>query len=804
MRKHRWLGCLCWVLGLLMAAMCMAPRMAWAADDPLVEEYKAGRFTADSFEYQQGGLTWLCKEYLAAGSTSEAVVYGVSVAYSLSDLDSFTIPQTVRYAAAGRTLNVVGIISYDEANDSEATVSKYDAPFRVTGSASEDDIRAISVPSTVRFIGVSAFRGGDYGWNGTGFENLATVNFDGSSQLCHIEDYAFYRCQSLNQLSGQGSLGQNQVPTGVSYIGKSAFESCAFTKISFPVGATVGDYVLAGCYGLKRIENAPSDVGLRYGYLAAVTEEYPDFAIEYVSFSPGLTQVDGLGTSDGSHYPNLTTVVLPEGLEVIGWMAFEECAALESINLPDSLTEIGGYAFKNCVSLTGIAQLPSSVSKVDAQAFYGCKSLHMSVVHPGTTLNGQYGNSGITSLTLSGDVNWFDAYEFVGCHDLESITVLPGGSGPFHSIDGVLYDTSTYGGDYLIRYPPAKKGKDFWVPTTCDGMGGAVFEGCSLSSIHIPVNVRWLDDEQYDTNAYGFGEGGWYYPFTKMASNPVVYYVKNSYVAFDLEEGIADYYNIAAEAGPAVRITYKLNGGFNATTNPQTVVGGSSVTLGNPMRNGYNFLGWYHYDDYEDDYVKLAGGVLTPSDGELVDGVTVEARWKKKGISLAGASVTLKSQKFTGKELKPSATVTCNGKTLTAGKDYTLSYKNNVNVGTAQVTVTGTGAYEGSASATFKIVKAANPMKVKVSKKSVKSAKVQQKACKVAPLKVSKAKGKVKYARVAKGTSACLTVNKKNGKVTVAKGTAKGTYTIRIKITAAGNANYKAKAKTVTCKVVVK
>ena len=44
--------------------------------------------------------------------------------------------------------------------------------------------------------------------------------------------------------------------------------------------------------------------------------------------------------------------------------------------------------------------------------------------------------------------------------------------------------------------------------------------------------------------------------------------------------------------------------------------------------------------------------------------------------------------------------------TLKEGTDYTLSYKNNVKVGTATVTVTGTGAYTGTKSVTFKIVEA--------------------------------------------------------------------------------------------------
>ena len=48
------------------------------------------------------------------------------------------------------------------------------------------------------------------------------------------------------------------------------------------------------------------------------------------------------------------------------------------------------------------------------------------------------------------------------------------------------------------------------------------------------------------------------------------------------------------------------------------------------------------------------------------------------------------------------------------------------------------------------------------------------------------------------------TFNKKNGKFTVKKGTKKGTYKIKVKVTAKGNKTYKAASKTVTVKIVVK
>lgn len=73
--------------------------------------------------------------------------------------------------------------------------------------------------------------------------------------------------------------------------------------------------------------------------------------------------------------------------------------------------------------------------------------------------------------------------------------------------------------------------------------------------------------------------------------------------------------------------------------------------------------------------------------------------------SIADAEVTLSpsSYVYSGKACEPSVTVRYGSKTLTADTDYTVAYKNNVNVGLATVTVEGTGAYEGSKELTYRI-----------------------------------------------------------------------------------------------------
>lgn len=76
----------------------------------------------------------------------------------------------------------------------------------------------------------------------------------------------------------------------------------------------------------------------------------------------------------------------------------------------------------------------------------------------------------------------------------------------------------------------------------------------------------------------------------------------------------------------------------------------------------------------------------------------------------------VKSITCTGKALTPAVTVRNAGETLVLNQDYTLEYTNNTLPGTAVVTVTGMGKYEGTAEKTFTITLAVPKMVSAVSK----------------------------------------------------------------------------------------
>ena len=82
---------------------------------------------------------------------------------------------------------------------------------------------------------------------------------------------------------------------------------------------------------------------------------------------------------------------------------------------------------------------------------------------------------------------------------------------------------------------------------------------------------------------------------------------------------------------------------------------------------------------------------------------TLTATFQILGDISQAAVSGLDNQVYTGAALTPVATVKFGDKTLTAGTDYDVAYANNVNAGTATVTITGKGIYSGTLTVNFTI-----------------------------------------------------------------------------------------------------
>jgi len=79
----------------------------------------------------------------------------------------------------------------------------------------------------------------------------------------------------------------------------------------------------------------------------------------------------------------------------------------------------------------------------------------------------------------------------------------------------------------------------------------------------------------------------------------------------------------------------------------------------------------------------------------------------KKSLNNGLITLSETSYVYDGTYKKPAATVTFGGKLLQEGKDYTISYRNNLNVGVTTVIATGMGDYTGYTSKNFTITKRA-------------------------------------------------------------------------------------------------
>ena len=135
----------------------------------------------------------------------------------------------------------------------------------------------------------------------------------------------------------------------------------------------------------------------------------------------------------------------------------------------------------------------------------------------------------------------------------------------------------------------------------------------------------------------------------------------------------------------------------------------------------------------------------------------------------------ISTKAFTGKNITQSITVKYNGKTLKKGTDYTVSYSNNKNIGTATVKIAGKGSYTGTITKTFKI----NPAKQEIQKLTAKS-----KAFFVDWAQKGSATGyEIQYATNSKFTSAkkvTITNNKTDTK-TISKLSGKKKYYVRVR-----------------------
>lgn len=129
-----------------------------------------------------------------------------------------------------------------------------------------------------------------------------------------------------------------------------------------------------------------------------------------------------------------------------------------------------------------------------------------------------------------------------------------------------------------------------------------------------------------------------------------------------------------------------VTGEITGLITPEVVYSGANLVDGKPV----------HAGDYTAN--------ITLEDTSVSVNYTIEA------ISMENATIAdIPNQTYDGDDITPEPVVTLEDKTLVKDTDYTVSYENNVNAGTANITIEGKGNYKDVISKTFVITQAAAP-----------------------------------------------------------------------------------------------
>lgn len=211
---------------------------------------------------------------------------------------------------------------------------------------------------------------GDGSFNSSGIENITLP-----SSVRTLGISAFYNCQHLFEI---------ELPENIQIIGSSAFGSCRNIKeITIP-GAEIGTHSFRSCEGLNKvvIQEGTENIGF-----SAFQDCYNLYDISFP-----LT-LKTIGDEAFANCIQIENITLPNNLETIGEKAFSN-TRLKEIIIPDSVHRIGdengyGNTFEYCSDLTKIT-IGTGCSYIGKEAFKGCTKLeeiHMKGTYPPAAIN---------------------------------------------------------------------------------------------------------------------------------------------------------------------------------------------------------------------------------------------------------------------------------------------------------------------------------------------------------------------------------------------------------------------------------
>ncbi len=144
--------------------------------------------------------------------------------------------------------------------------------------------------------------------------------------------------------------------------------------------------------------------------------------LESVTIGNSVTMIDERAFYDCD---NLKSVTIPDSVTNIGYAAFADCISLVSVTIGDGVVSIADNAFSRCSNLTS-AIIPDNVTSLGAFVFYECKNLTNVIIGNGVKSVGEkafYLCSNLATVTIGNSVNSIGDSAFYYCSSLTNITI---------------------------------------------------------------------------------------------------------------------------------------------------------------------------------------------------------------------------------------------------------------------------------------------------------------------------------------------------------------------------------------------
>ena len=359
--------------------------------------------------------------------------------------------------------------------------------------------------------------------------------------------------------------------------------------------------------------------------------------------------------------PNIESVVISGAVDVPRDM-FGKCTGLKKVTLKNGVKSIGEDAFRDCSSLESVIFENTVLEKISDGAFSGCSALSSIALPDSVTEIEKYAffETGLRNIQLPEKLTLIGAYAFCNCKNLEQIQ-LPSqlkelGNGAFSSCENLT---------------------QIQLPAQLNKLGTDAFRNCtSLDKIDIPAGLKQIESATFCNT--GLTSVTLHEGLTKIEDWAFHDCLKLKKIR--IPKSVTDI------GGLALGIRYNMgNGAEEVIPGGFTVEGYTGSAAERYVKRMHQSENLYHVFFKDVKFVSIGGQTAA---------VTNIGKTK---IS------ALKTGAFTGKPLTQALTITYGGKKLVNGRDYTLTWKNNKNIGTASVTIKGKGKYNGSVTKKFRI-----------------------------------------------------------------------------------------------------